>query len=101
ILGGFGGFGMSDPDARDVNAYPTVLSGDIGIVGENFDNSFHVVVGDGTDATAVLDGFTVTGGNADGNGNDVNGGGIASYGGPTISDCTFKENFGYYGGAMF
>ena len=39
----------------------TVLSGDIGTLGDNSDNSYHVLTGSGTDATAVLDGFIITG----------------------------------------
>ena len=51
---------------RDITLYPTVLSGNIGAIGNNTDNSYHVVVGSGTDSTAVLDGFTITAGNASG-----------------------------------
>ena len=54
IKGGYAGYG----DVRDVEIYETILSGD--------NNRYHVVTGSGTGATAVLDGFTVTGGNADG-----------------------------------
>ena len=45
----------------------TVLSGDIGTAGENSDNSYHVVYANGV-TDAVLDGFTVTLGRADGSG---------------------------------
>ena len=44
----------------------TILSGDIGTPDDNSDNSYHVVYGSLVSATAVLDGFTVTDGNADG-----------------------------------
>ncbi|MBK9928204.1 MAG: hypothetical protein IPP66_23295 [Anaerolineales bacterium] len=40
------------------------MSGEIGAAG-TADNSYHVVVGGGTNNTAVLDGFTITKGNAD------------------------------------
>ena len=66
IVGGYAGYGAPDPDARDVALYASILSGNIGTVGDTSDNSYHVVVGSGTDATAVLDGFTITAGNADG-----------------------------------
>ena len=77
----YGGF---DPDSgidtfgeRDPAAYPTVLSGDIdgddvtdpiGVVTDtanlNGYNSYHVVVSEGVTETAVLDGFTITAGQA-------------------------------------
>ncbi len=41
----------------------TILSGDIGAAG-NGDNSYHVVTGSGVASTAILDGFTITAGNA-------------------------------------
>ncbi|MHC4890517.1 MAG: LamG-like jellyroll fold domain-containing protein, partial [Planctomycetota bacterium] len=71
IKGGYAGFGQPDPNARDIEVYETVLSGDLlGNDGPDFanngENSYHVVTGSGTDATAVLDGFTITGGNAGG-----------------------------------
>ena len=75
IIGGYAGYGAPDPDARDVTRYASILSGDIGTVGDTSDNSYHVVVGSGTDATAVLDGFTITAGNADGDVSHMNCGG--------------------------
>ena len=71
VKGGYAGFGEPDPNARDVDVYQTILSGDLnGDDGPNFadngENSYHVVTGSGTDETAVLDGFTITGGNANG-----------------------------------
>jgi predicted outer membrane repeat protein len=90
ILGGYAGFGDSDPDARNVTAYPTILWG--------AGTCYHVVTGSGTNSTAVLDGFTVTGGNA----GISDGGGLLNVGGnPTINDCAFisnSANSGYGGG---
>jgi hypothetical protein len=65
------------------------------------DNSYHVVTGSGTDATAVLDGFTITAGIAD----DVipydKGGGMYNGSGdPTVNNCRFEANTGIEGGAM-
>ncbi|MCH7632877.1 MAG: hypothetical protein IIB59_06655, partial [Planctomycetes bacterium] len=69
--GGYVGldFGGS-PDERDLDNIITILSGDLmdddGPDVTNIeDNSHHVVKGSGTDATAVLDGCTITAGNAD------------------------------------
>ena len=68
------------------------------------DNSHHVVVASdsGRDAPALMDGFIVTGGNA--NGPDFKapqdrGGGLLMFvGSPTISNCTFIANTGTLGG---
>jgi hypothetical protein len=78
VLCGYAGYGAASPDARNVNAYPVILSGDLngddlwGIlnVGEN---SFHVVSASGS---GTLDGATITAGNADGSGDRRYGGGV-------------------------
>lgn len=97
IKGSYAGYGEADPDARDANLYETVLSGDLDGDDDDFsynvENSYHVVTGTGTDATAVLDGVTITAGNANGSGPDNNGGGIYGGGGsPTLTNCTFRTN---------
>lgn len=111
----YGGF---DPDAgdiawqhRDWEANPTILSGDLnGDDGPEFanneENSYHVFFHpDGTelDATAVLDGFTITGGNAGGTyPPHVYGGGMHNDGSsPTLNHCTFAANSGDHGGGMY
>ncbi|MBN1511108.1 MAG: hypothetical protein JXB13_03770, partial [Phycisphaerae bacterium] len=60
LYGGFAG-GESLLGERDLAANPTILSGDYGT-----ENSYHVVYAEGIRQTAVLDGFVVTGGHADG-----------------------------------
>jgi hypothetical protein len=103
-VGIYGGYaGASDPNAaRDVAVYPTIFSGDIGNVGSNSDNAYHVLRGSSTDSTAVLDGCTITGGNATGS-SDSNGGGIyISAGSPSIRNCTFIANAASsYGGGIY
>jgi hypothetical protein len=102
IKGGYAGFGELDPNARDIEAYETVLSGDIGIGGNNLDNSLHVVTGSGTDETAILDGFTITAGNAN-RANPYNrGGGMYNdESSPTIANCIFVGNTAHlFGGAV-
>jgi len=103
IYGGFPEGGGNSWEDRDVTANETILSGDIGVPDVNTDNSYHVVTGSGTDATAVLDGFTITDGYADGGGAEDNGGGMYNVtGGPTVENCTFSDNSAdQYGAGMY
>lgn len=97
----YGGFAGTETalEQRNVQTNPTILSGDLsGNDGANFtnysENSLHVVVGDYVNQTAVLDGFTIKGGNANLSSPHDKGGGfiISDYGGPTVSSCTFTSN---------
>ncbi len=108
VKGGYAGVGAPDPNIRDIDVYETILSGDLnGDDGPDFadngENSFHVLTGSSTDETAVLDGFTVTAGNANGPSVHSNGGGMYnSFASPAISNCTFDKNFALsMGGGMF
>jgi len=103
IKGGYAGFGAPEPNARDIDAYETILSGGIGTMGDKSDNSYNVVTGSQTNAMAVLDGFTITAGNANGTAwPDGIGGGMFNYGGsPTLTNCTFNANSAQYGGGMY
>ncbi len=109
MKGGYAGFNAPDPDARDLEANETILSGDLNRDdGPDFantaENSFHVVMGSGTDVSAILDGFRVTGGNADGwseKGNNSGGGMYVESGSPTLTNCTFRANLASaFGGGM-
>jgi len=68
----YGGFIGTETllSARNATTNVTILSGDIGVPNDITDNAFHVVIAAGALSTAVLDGFTITGGNA--NGGDTN-----------------------------
>ena len=112
IRGGYRGVsGGGDPNDRNVALYETILSGDLNSDddlgdfpdGPSFaDNAYHVVTGSGTDASAILDGFTITAGNDGGSGEDRKGGGMYNYAGsPTVYNCTFRRNWAYYGGGMY
>ena len=111
IKGGYAGFGEDDPNTRDTTAHKTILSGDLGNNDDALskdDNSYHVVTASGTDETAVLDGFTITSGNAftgtytDGTNPNDHGGAIYNInGGPTINQCKFVGNWAFHGGAVF
>ena len=109
VKGGYAGYAEPDPDARDIDAFETVLSGDLngddGLdLANNEENSYHIVTGSGTDTTAVLDGVTIAGGHAN-NGQDAEdhwGGGILNRrGSPTVANCTFRGNTANPGGAMY
>lgn len=94
IRGGYAGVGATDPDERDIQSFETILSGDLldndpgneSIRVFHDDNSWEVITGHACNATALLDGLTVTGAyeyglhNLDGS--------------PTISHCTFRDSWG-------
>lgn len=105
LYGGFAG-GETAVTQRDVQANPTILSGDIdqndtygaGLNWWQFawtgslGNSYHVVTGSGVDATALLDGFTILAGRGDG-APYAGGAGLLVVGGsPSIRNCTFQYN---------
>ncbi|HUB26869.1 MAG TPA: right-handed parallel beta-helix repeat-containing protein, partial [Tepidisphaeraceae bacterium] len=101
IEGGFAGTGAADPDLQNPSLYPTILSGSISATGTNTNNSYHVLTASNTNATAILNGFTITGGNANnlyGNYDNYGGGIYDSSGSPTISNCTFVDNDAITGG---
>jgi uncharacterized protein YjdB len=61
----YGGFNGDETvlSQRDWANNQTVLSGDIGVPGDNSDNSYHVLKVSGQIAGLVLDGLVITGGN--------------------------------------
>ena len=112
LYGGYAGCGAMNPDLRDVDGFVTKLSGDL--AGDDdpgtfpggacyANNCYHVVTGDGVSTATVLDGFTVSGGYANGtSGQDNVGGGMKNYtGSPTVVNCTFHQNYATIGGGMW
>jgi predicted outer membrane repeat protein len=90
----------NDPNYHNIDACETILSGEIGNPDVTTDNSYHVVTGTGTDATAIIDGFTITAGRADGSNPHNNGAGLINLGGsPLIANCTFVDNYATNAGA--
>jgi len=124
IYGGFAGTEALLSERILDTDNPSILSGDfnnndavtgsgetLSITG-NTENAYHVVVGSGNLNTAVLDGFTITGGNANSNsititvnGNTIygeDGGGIflTTASSATIANCIFSRNSASYGAGM-
>ncbi len=114
VYGGFNGTEATIGD-RFLVANPTILSGDIGVAGDNTDNSYHVVVMDGTTAGGtittgnLLSDFTIRDGNANGAGtNQGNGGGLFCNGNgaghecsPELANLVFENNSATDGGAVY
>ena len=110
IYGGFAGTETS-LDQRQVETNPTILSGEIGEPGQA-DNSYNVVTFTNVGENTILDGFTITAGNANsdatqegvrtrcGAGLYINGenGGKSN---PVIRNCAFIKNFGRDGAAVY
>jgi hypothetical protein len=103
VKGSYAGYSEPEPNNQDINFYTSILSGDINQPTDVNDNSYHVVTGNGTDANAILDGFTITGGNANGDsGLTYSGGGIYTTGNQTVINCKFEYNKAkIYGGGMY
>ncbi len=112
----YGGFAGSEtalnqrPEINPVSGGPdavrpssSTLSGDIGTVGNANDNSYHVVTSSqGVTATTILDGFVITGGNA--NDSNTNGYGGAMYNTqstPKLVNCALQGNSATQGGAIY
>jgi predicted outer membrane repeat protein len=111
VYGGFLGsetaLGQRSPQQNE-----TVLSGDIGKPGVVEDNCYHVLIGADQ---ATVDGFTISGGNADGQGYDAKGGGMINYRrspqgpprgapvgySPIVRNCKFVGNRAVEGGAIY
>ena len=118
MYGGFAG-DETNIDQRDIEKNVTELSGDLGTQGNNTDNTYNVVDISNTTKDSVLDGFSVTNGNADeyydknsagggiysnessailsnlvvANNNAKNGGGIYSYSSQLeLSNILFQKN---------
>jgi len=119
IYGGFGpGSGVDEFAERDWETYITVLSGDIdhetipdrtdphGVITRTANitgtNAYHVVFNDGVDETALIDGVSITAGQANGAGLDDRGGGMVNdNSSPTLRNVTFSGNTADSGGAMY
>ena len=110
----YGGFAGTETilSERDWNANETILSGDHldNDVDNDFDtfrddNSQHVMwLTDTVSTASTVDGFTFRNGDTSpgsASGNDRRGGGMLTYGAPAIRNCTFTQNYGYFGGGLY
>ncbi len=106
IYGGFAG-NETSLSQRNWRTNSTILSGDIGTPNDSTDNCYHVIISAATSLSTWVDGFTITKGNADGNGNPngaiyvatnrvfyrTAGAGIdVDYSSVTVNNCTFINN---------
>ncbi len=115
IKGGYAGYSQPDPNARDIDIYESILSGDlqgndvyktdpVDLIGDpnRADNTYHIVTGSNRNATAVIDGFTIVGGNANGaNPYHRSGGMYMTASNATVKNCSFFDNTAQYGGALY
>jgi len=122
IKGSYAGLSEPGPDARDIDLYKTILSGDL--AGDDVpvldpadlleeptraENSLAIVTAGPCSRSAVLDGFIISSGNAFGPEHHQvyqHGAGLllSVYGAPccpSIRNCTFVGNSAYYGGAVY
>lgn len=130
IYGGFAGT-ETQLSQRNWVTNKTILSGDIGVLNNTTDNSYNVVRNDnnGLNNTAIMDGFTITGGNANSaayvgsvGGAIFNRGGSAVYqncmlignqarvyaggffsetGTPTLINCVLAGNVAWFGAGLY
>ncbi len=105
VLGGY----PTGGGVRNWQTNPTTLSADIGTVGTNTDNAYHVVVFPlKTTNNSVLDGFVIQDGYANGTGATANGGGIFINGqglqkcAPAVNNCEITKNHAnLFGGGIY
>jgi predicted outer membrane repeat protein len=113
LYGGFAGT-ESAVNQRNIGTHPTYLSGDIDNDGTLANNAFTIIFTHNVNVETVVDGFFITGGNADQAGAGLgtppsSGAGWFNLGStnnssshPSISNCIFSNNYAWgYGAGMF
>lgn len=100
IYGGFAGY-ETELDQRDFRMNETILSGAL----DDGTHVYHVIFNpEGMEGTSevYLDGFTISGGRADGNYPHNSGGGMYNAAGsPTLRNVIFSDNEAVNGGALY
>jgi hypothetical protein len=101
----YGGFNGTETyiSQRSTVSNLTILTGDIGILNDSSDNSFHVIEIPSQIDTVWMDGITISGGFADGLGIDENvGGGVFNSGNLVLNNVIFSGCYASeHGGAIF
>ncbi|MCW5908757.1 MAG: T9SS type A sorting domain-containing protein [Chitinophagales bacterium] len=104
LYGGFAG-NENALSQRNIKVNPTILDGDIGIAGDSSDNAYHVVTLDGV--FPGFDGLIIQNGNANHptlaayqSGGGIYHGGIAFAPTPSATNCVFRNNSAFNGGAI-
>jgi len=113
IYGGFNpDMGVNEFLERDWETYVTVLSGDLeqnditdsyGVVTDTENirdtNARTVITSEGVTTTAIIDGFTITGGKT--RGENIGGGMFNSQSSPSLMNLVFSGNYARNGGGMY
>lgn len=105
LYGGFNGTETAR-EQRDPETQTTILSGDIGVLGDSTDNVYKVILADNSTTNTVLDGFIIEEGNADGSFGFSAGGGLYLNANPSgtadiqVRNCTFRNNYAGGGGGV-
>lgn len=110
----YGGFTGTETmlTERDWATNETILSGDHNgddtdndFFVDRQDNSLHVMfLTDTVTNVSTVDGFTIRNGNTEpgaSSGDLRRGGGILAYGAPSVRNCYFTQNYGYFGGGLY
>jgi parallel beta-helix repeat protein/predicted outer membrane repeat protein len=105
IYGGFAGNEVNRSQ-RNWVTHLTILSGDLNrddgpAFNNRDDNSYRVVRGNGTNSTAILDGFTIRSGNAFVTGILIGAGMYNLNSSPTLGNLIFTDNLAETGGGMY
>ena len=95
IYGGFVGDEIRLAE-QDCNASLTILSGDIGIKNNNFDNSQHVVTANDVGRETLLNCLSITKGNT----SECGGGMFNNHASPTLEYISFSNNQAEYGAGL-
>ncbi len=98
MIGGFQSLGYPQIGDQDIDAYPTILSGDIGTPNDDSDNVYNVVRTNSGLDSAYLEALIIEGGKADGSLTiHQYGGGIYNKEHLVLKDLLVRNNFGLTG----
>ena len=105
IIGGFAGT-EEELSERIISANPTIISGNMGLVDNQFDNAFHLLVTTFPNDETIIDGLIIQDGYVDCENFNTYGAGLFNYGksesergNVRVNNCVFKNNYAYFGGA--